>query len=461
MPSGRAAGLVAALLPVVIFLAVYIPRVGHGFILDDYRWVLESRVSEPSDLPRLFVQNNGFYRPIVSLTFALDFLLFGIQPFWYGLTNVVLAVGCAGLIYTLSRTLRLPWGAAALAASLWLLNFHGINMAVLWISGRTALLLTLAAVGAAILIVRQRLLLAAVGTAIALLSKEEAVALPVILGIWIYVLNRSEPVRWTRLMQIWTVSSVVILVAYFALRAYSGAMTPSTAPTYYQFTFEPVALVRNVLEYTDRTFTLPVVVVGLAWLILRWRRASLASHASIRSDVIACAVVWTFGAYALTIFLPIRSSLYSCLPLVGSCLIAATLCTAFWYLATEEARGLALRVAIVLILITAPIHYARTRRLVDQAETAQKLWKALPTLTQDLPEGATVAIHDDMTRRANVRAAFGSLGPPAYQLLAGRQLNFWFEPPLDVAAQPPCTTCIARWLVFKNDELSVGQAGAR
>ena len=52
---------VAALLPVAVFLAVYLPRVGHGFILDDYRWVL-------------------FYRPVVALTLGLDHALAGIEP---------------------------------------------------------------------------------------------------------------------------------------------------------------------------------------------------------------------------------------------------------------------------------------------------------------------------------------------------------------------------------------------
>ena len=59
-----------------------------------------------------------------------------------GVTNVALALVGAALVYGLARAFSLPWGAAAFAGSLWLLNFHGINMAVLWISGRTALLLT-------------------------------------------------------------------------------------------------------------------------------------------------------------------------------------------------------------------------------------------------------------------------------------------------------------------------------
>jgi hypothetical protein len=57
---------VAALLPVAVFLAVYLPRAGHGFILDDF-WLLESRIATVSDVVALFTHNNGFYRRQSSL----------------------------------------------------------------------------------------------------------------------------------------------------------------------------------------------------------------------------------------------------------------------------------------------------------------------------------------------------------------------------------------------------------
>jgi hypothetical protein len=445
-----------ALLPVCVFLAVYIPRVGHGFILDDYRWVFESRIGGLSDALRLFTQNNGFYRPVVSLTFALNHALFGIQPVWYGLTNVALALTCAGLVYGLSRAFSLPWGAAALAASLWLLNFHGINMSVLWISGRTALLLT----AAAACVVRRRLIPGAIFTAIALLSKEEAVALPIILGCWIYILNQDDPARRRRMLGLWTACSVALLVGYFGLRIHSGAMTPATAPDYYRFTFAPVLVARSVLEYADRTFTLPIIIVGISWLLLRRKDARAKGRARdgvspVRREIVACAVVWILGGYALTLFVPVRSSLYVCFPLVGSGLIAAELCRALWMFAPERARRIALRTAVALTVIAAPIHYSRTDRLVDQADVSQAIWNTLPSLTGDVPEGATVVIHDDTTRRANVRSAFGSHTTLAYDLLTGRRLDFRIEPPLDGGEGPPCPGCIARRLDFRDGELVI------
>ncbi|MNC96546.1 hypothetical protein D3C83_139460 [compost metagenome] len=64
--------------------------------------------------------------------------------------------------------------ASLLAAATWLFNFHAVNMAVLWLSGRTALLVTLFALASAHAMLRGRALLAGGACLLALLSKEEA-----------------------------------------------------------------------------------------------------------------------------------------------------------------------------------------------------------------------------------------------------------------------------------------------
>jgi hypothetical protein len=452
MPTRRALRWAAALAPVLAFLAVYVPRAGHGFIADDYRWVLESQVSTVDGALALFAHNNGFYRPLVALTFTVDRWLFGLNPLGYGLTNVALAVACAAMVYRLARALEMPWGAAALAGSIWLLNFHGINMAVLWISGRTALLLTLASVAAATCLVRRQLLPAAAWTAVALLSKEEAVLLPLILTAWLYVWPAAGAGERRRALGRWLVYAALLLAGYAVLRDHSGAMTPATAPAYYRFTFHPAAVARNVLEYADRALSFPLIVTGLAWLSLRWRRAS-GLVASPRPALVTCAVVWIAGAYAVTVFLPVRSSLYACWPLVGASLAAAECCWKFWESAPAGARNRALQVALLCVLIAAPIHLTRTRRLVTQADVSRTAWLELPELTRTVPEGATVVIYDDTTTRANLRAAFGSLTSTACELLTGRHLDLRLEPAPGNGEPPPCARCVARRLAFSNGHL--------
>ncbi len=82
----------ACTLPTAVFLAVYLPLAGHGFLSDDFRWVLNSRIDSVADVFRLFRITDGFYRPLVSLTFGLDRLAFGINPRPYGWTNVGLVL---------------------------------------------------------------------------------------------------------------------------------------------------------------------------------------------------------------------------------------------------------------------------------------------------------------------------------------------------------------------------------
>ena len=71
---------VALALPFVIFVVIYGASVGHGFVADDFGWILESRVHSLHDLGALFFKPSGFYRPVVGLTFAADYALFGTHP---------------------------------------------------------------------------------------------------------------------------------------------------------------------------------------------------------------------------------------------------------------------------------------------------------------------------------------------------------------------------------------------
>ena len=118
-------------------------------------------------------------------------------------------------------------------------------------SGRTATLLTLFSLLAAAAFVRAWYGAAAVLIACALLSKEEAVALPFILLTWAWIKGRGARPSWPAIAAV-----VVPLAGYLALRALTPAMTPATAPSFYRFTAEPLLVIRNAGEYLDRSATL-------------------------------------------------------------------------------------------------------------------------------------------------------------------------------------------------------------
>ena len=256
------AGLI--LLPALLFLAVYLPAAGQGFVRDDFAWILHSRLNGPADLIRLFGTDLGFYRPVVGLTFAINAWISGSAAGGYGFTNVLLALACAGSIFWLARSLALPSGGAALASGLWLLHVDFMPIGVLWVSGRTALVMILAATAAAALLLRGRIWMSLICLAAALLSKEEAIVLPFVLWGWLLT-TRSPSVKPAR----WALAAGTLVVAYFVARILAGATTMATAPAYYRFTFDLTAVGANLSWYVVHTSCLAATVAAAAIVVLR------------------------------------------------------------------------------------------------------------------------------------------------------------------------------------------------
>lgn len=435
--SGRKAAIAV---PFLVFLGVYGVAVGHGFISDDFRWILDSRVQHARDLGALFFKSNGFYRPVVALTFALDYAMFGVRPLGYGLTNLLLAAGCAVLVFQVARQFELSREGSLLAAALWLLNPHGVNTAIIWMSGRTSLLLTLASLTAALLILRERPFWALVPAALALFSKEEAVLLPAMLFTW-WLIVRRERRPSAKLIAGWWILAVLLIGVYLSFRFQSGAMTPWTAPPYYRFTTTPAVLGRNIFEYADRAMTFPAAVALLAWLILR------PTHLRPSTTVLVCGAAWIVGGYGLTVFVPVRSSLYACFPSVGACLIAADVAEHSWRASTATARTRAAIAGVIAALAMAPVYVQRNRATIANARFSSHALARLAARTRDLRAGSTVIVIDDRKRHPNLETSFNTTLDDAFEVESGKRLVFWIEPELQTArragVRPPCEACAA------------------
>ncbi len=409
-------------------LAAYAPGIGTGFIKDDFGWIQQGGVHSLSQSVSLFSQNTGFYRPVVAVTFALDRALFGLAPLGYGWTNALLLLLAAIAIARLARALGLPATAGVIAAGLWALNPHGINMALLWMSGRTSLLLTLFSVLAATAVVRHRRWQTAVFVLLALLSKEEAVALPVILLAWVFLLPEVEGARRNRLR--WLSASAlalfVPLVAYLVLRSHSGAFTPSSAPPFYRFSTDPSLLIFNVFSYLDRAATFSVAVALVVTLALR-RMARLQQE---HCRLLAMGAAWLAGGYALTVWLPIRSSLYACFPSVGVALAAA-----MWVsLVVDASKRIAVAptaaVLVVVTMIAVPIYWSRNERWLAPARVSAAVLPQLRTILSSQPRESALVIRDREDPRQSIAAAFGTLLPDAVALATGRRdVHVWLLPP--------------------------------
>lgn len=406
------------------FALAYGFDVGRGFISDDFGWIAHSRsLSDAGTIRRLFVETPmGFYRPMVSVSFAANERLFGADPLGYALTNVALVLAIAAALIRLIEGFGFGRGPALFGAALWLFNVHGIGMSLTWISGRTSLLATLFAVLAAIAVRRDRPRLAGMWVLAALLSKEEPILLPVVLAAWVALDapragERPRAALADVLRATWP--SFAALGVYLALRFQSTAMTPGTAPSYYALSWSPRVLAPNMLSYLDRAGTVSAAVLLLGVLVFSRRlpRPDAAEWRAVRQGAI-----WAVLGFALTVMVPVRSDLYACYPSIGVALMAAAAGSALWRAIPPHRRRAALAGGLLLPLALVPVYRARNapnRRLAILST------RIVGHVAQAL------AARDDLTRvdlfqtqgeRPSAGAALGGTLPLAINWRTGRHV---------------------------------------
>jgi len=408
----------AALCLVGLFLLVYAPDIGHGLVRDDFGWIRHSRLVDGRTLADLFQTNVGFYRPLVMVSFAIDYAIWGLRPFGYALTNLLLVIANAGLIFVLARRLTLSAAAALVAAAVWALNFHGINVSLIWLSGRTALMVTLFSLLAAIAFAARRRISTVVFTLMAMLCKEEAVVLPVLFSAVAFLEDAGwrAPVAAAgkvsrRIWPVW-----LALAIYFPLRLNSGAFDASSAPAYYTFSLSPGLVLRNLREYVDRAATVPMVVslIMLAAAGLRGRLTDMERRTLLWT------AVWVPACLALTLFLPVRSSLYIVLPSVGTALAAAAVASRTIRLAPRAFARVAIAL-IVVALACVPVYRARNRRMVAEASLASRTMTVVGDVTQRADtKGGVVAFIDNRAAPTTFEASFGGAVDDAVVVMNGK-----------------------------------------
>jgi hypothetical protein len=400
----------AAILLVALAL-IYVPDMGHGFIRDDFMWLRTGIVDDLSDIRRIATGNVGFYRPAVSATFSIDYELFGLSSRAYAFTNLTLLLVTAVLVVRLGARLGMQPEFALCAAALWAFNFHGPNMAVLWISGRTALLLCLFALLATLAALRARWWLAALWCLLAMLSKEEAVVLPFVL-VATACLQR-EAVHYADVAGVARRALPVFatLALYAWLRSTSGAFGPFTAPPYYQLTTSPALLARNIAEYADRAGSLAGAVALMALAVVRIRPPL--SVAETRT-LLSCGL-WFSAGFALTVFVPVRSSLYVLFPSIGSALACAVMLQAW---SRTDPRRLRRYLAAIMALpfLLLPVYRIRNQRWVEPAEMSHRLVADLSAMRGSAVEGCHVVAVDDPQAAMTLDNVFGGLFQDAVSL---------------------------------------------
>jgi protein O-mannosyl-transferase len=223
--------MLAVLVVVLAVLVPYVQALGGPLVWDDRLLILEApphgTTALGDYLSRPFWSGAGaqpinasYYRPVVTLSFALDQALHGTNAGGFHLTNVVLHLTNALLLFAVLRKFQVGAAVAAIVAVAWALQPR-LAEAAAWISGRTDLLAATFALAALLVWGRgsSRRISAAALMFLGLLAKEAAIgALPALL-VYEWRLASAETTRpRVRELLIALVPLAAASAGYLALR---------------------------------------------------------------------------------------------------------------------------------------------------------------------------------------------------------------------------------------------------
>lgn len=245
------------LLPLLVFaaaVALYVTSIRNGFAYDDHMVIrADARIQSLSRVSELFTRpywsdpELGLYRPLTSLSYAVDWFISGGRPAWFHVVNVMWNAAAAALVVAFLFAF-VPAGLAVLGGLLF--AAHPVHVeAVANIVGRAELMAAVFSLGALVLWVRsdpaaplpRRRAFAIAGLyMLALLSKESAIMLPAVLALADAARGLLAPGTWRAWLQRHARASaglVAIAVGYLVVRAVvvggvmPGRLDPALAVT--------------------------------------------------------------------------------------------------------------------------------------------------------------------------------------------------------------------------------------
>ncbi|MFH1868435.1 MAG: tetratricopeptide repeat protein [Candidatus Omnitrophota bacterium] len=218
--------LLAFLLFILIGFIVYGNSLSNGFIIDDHT-VIESNdlIKDPASFSRIYLRSYlcpAYYRPIVTHTFAIDYLIWKLNPLGYHLTNIFLHCLTAFLFFVFLNLLFRDFALSFISSLLFMI--HPINnVSVNYLSDRGNILVVFFMLAALITFCmgymqnKPRLyFFAALSFIISLFCRENAVLFPLYLLCTALVLRKEGRARDLRTAFI---AAVLISAINLAIRS--------------------------------------------------------------------------------------------------------------------------------------------------------------------------------------------------------------------------------------------------
>lgn len=174
---------------IILTLAIYSSGLSGSYLFDDYPNIVDNAGVQPHDASvsslvgaALSSPSSEFKRPLASLSFAANFLITGLDPYWMKLTNLVIHLLNGLLMFLLSRALL--QAVSAKAVSIETVSTEKMDPATA--SGRAGIIAALIATGWMLLPINLTAVLYVV-------QRMESLAnLFVLLGLFGYVSGRSR-----------------------------------------------------------------------------------------------------------------------------------------------------------------------------------------------------------------------------------------------------------------------------
>jgi protein O-mannosyl-transferase len=404
-----------AALALIIFL-VYGNSLANEFVFDDKVIILENRLLRSlSNIPHLLLSS---YRPFRDVSHALDYAIWGENPFGYHLTNILIHTANSVMVLMLVRRFTGELLTAALAAAIFAL--HPIQTdGVTYISGRRDILFALFYLASFTVYLRYRENRSVISFVLfiflwgcSLMSKEMGVTLPLFIFVWNFCNDweETEGSWWKRPLRVtgrslnrdkWFYLPLVLaLPAYIWYQAVikGGSILVREGFQYWGGSFYTnLLLALRVHGWYLKQLVLPTPIVqykdsfDISTTIWDWR----VLLAILLLSLLLAAGCWALGRHKLMAFaifsyfvmlLPVSQIIphhelladhYLYLPMMSFALLAA-LAVRRIAAGDETVRQLAYGTAALLLVALSVMTYSRNRVWKDDLTLWQTNYKEVP-----------------------------------------------------------------------------------
>jgi hypothetical protein len=310
---------------------LFLPMIGRGFIHDDFVHLC-SVAYDPLWRGLTKATGGPFYAPLTWLTFKVDWMLWGLKPMAFAVVNLVLHIINILLLHRLAFRLYQSAIAARWAAIGFALLYPANTWAIMWISTRAHIIVTLfylAAMLSAVWYARTKrhkvLAVSAIVlfATLSMFSKESGITVPLSIALVLFhqlITQKHIFISRSGIIGLFAILLTALLL-YTGIRAQSGAI-PITFfhNQWYTYTLDPKVALENLLRYGWRTYGLLVIVAG-AIALSRYLRGCAPNLKSLSK----CEIAFSLTLFAITIapfiLLPGRSGIYTYLPGIASALL--------------------------------------------------------------------------------------------------------------------------------------------